>query len=112
MARFYSNENFPLPVVLELRAAGHDVLTSLEAGRANQKIPDDQVLAFATLENRILLTLNRRHFVRLHNLGAVHAGIVACTVDADYSAQAARIHHEVAHLNTLANHLLRISRLG
>ena len=33
MARFYSNENFPLPVVEEgLRRLGHDVLTIQETG--------------------------------------------------------------------------------
>jgi len=31
MARLYSNENFPFRVVQELRACGHEVLTSLEA---------------------------------------------------------------------------------
>jgi hypothetical protein len=35
MARFYSDENFPLPVVEELRKLGHDVLTIHEAGQAN-----------------------------------------------------------------------------
>jgi hypothetical protein len=28
MAQFYSNENFPLPVVDKLRELGHDVLTT------------------------------------------------------------------------------------
>ena len=28
MARLYANENFPLPVVNELRRLGHDVLTT------------------------------------------------------------------------------------
>ena len=28
MARIYSNENFPIAVVLSLRAAGHEALTS------------------------------------------------------------------------------------
>ncbi len=46
MARFYSNENFPLRAVQSLRALGHDVLTSLEADRANQKIPDAEVLRY------------------------------------------------------------------
>jgi hypothetical protein len=32
MARLYSNENFPLPVVHRLRTLGHDVLTIQEAG--------------------------------------------------------------------------------
>ncbi len=34
MARIYANENFPLPVVEELRRLGHDVVTSLESGNA------------------------------------------------------------------------------
>lgn len=36
MARLYSNENFPLSVVEELRRLGHDVLTVLEAGKDEQ----------------------------------------------------------------------------
>ena len=40
MARLYSNENFPLPVVERLRALGHDVLTIQEAGKADQALPD------------------------------------------------------------------------
>ena len=33
MARLYADENFPLPVVEELRQLGHDVLTIQESGR-------------------------------------------------------------------------------
>ena len=89
MARLYSNENFPLPVVEGLRRPGHDVLTSLDAGNANRAISDDDVLAFAAADRRVLLTLNRRHFVRLHQRGAfLHAGIVACTYDPDFNRQA------------------------
>ncbi len=43
MARLYSNENFPLPVVEELRRLGHDVLTIQETGKANQEYPDEAV---------------------------------------------------------------------
>jgi hypothetical protein len=66
MARLYANENFPLPAIEELRRLGHDVLTSYESGRAGQAVPDEDVLAFAVAEARILITLNRKHFVRLH----------------------------------------------
>ncbi len=52
MARLYSNENFPLAVVEELRRLGHDALTSQDTGNANQSIPDDRVLEFAILEKR------------------------------------------------------------
>ena len=64
--RFYSNENFHLGAVEQLRSLGYDVLTSLEAGRANQRISDEQVLEFARQESRAVLTFNRLHFVRLH----------------------------------------------
>ncbi len=40
MARLYADEDFPLPVVEELRRLGHDVRTVQEAGRANQGIDD------------------------------------------------------------------------
>ena len=40
-----------------LREIGHDVLTSYEAGRANQQIHDADVLAYATEQQRILLTV-------------------------------------------------------
>ena len=66
MARLYSNENFPLPVVEELRRLGHDVLTIQEAGKANQECPDEAVLASASADDRALLTINRKHFIRLH----------------------------------------------
>ena len=42
MARFYTNENIPLPVVVELRRLGHDVVTSLDAGNANSAVPDEK----------------------------------------------------------------------
>ena len=92
MAKFYSNENFPLQVFRQLRLLGHDVLTSLEAGQANRRIPDDDVLRFAALDARILLTQNRRDFLKLHNSGVVsHSGIVLCTADPDFIGQAVRI---------------------
>jgi hypothetical protein len=47
MARFYSNENIPIQVVMELQRLGHDVVTSLDAGKANSAVPDSEVLAFA-----------------------------------------------------------------
>jgi hypothetical protein len=53
MASLYADENFPFPVVVRLRALGHDVLTALEDGRAGQKIPDPDVLARATELERI-----------------------------------------------------------
>lgn len=47
MAKIYTNENFRYSIVIKLRELGHDVLTALEAGNANQSIPDENVLEFA-----------------------------------------------------------------
>jgi predicted nuclease of predicted toxin-antitoxin system len=66
MARFYADENLPLPVVEELKRMGHDVLTTYEAGNAGQSMSDEAVLAFAFSLDRAILTLNRKHFIGLH----------------------------------------------
>lgn len=47
MARFYTNENFPIPIANQLRKFGHDVLTIQETGKANQALSDREVLVFA-----------------------------------------------------------------
>lgn len=112
MARLYSNENFPLPVVEELRRLGHDVLTIQETGRADQSLPDAAVLEFARREARAVLTLNRLHFIRLHREQPEHAGIVVCTVDADFARQAQRIDAALAPLTSLAGQLIRVNRPG
>ena len=66
MARLYADEQFPFEVVENLVGLGHDVLTVQAAGNANLKIPDEQVLDFATINERVILTLNRKDFKRLH----------------------------------------------
>jgi len=110
MARLYANENFPLPVVDELRCLGHDVLTIHETGKAGQALPDEDVLTFARNDSRILLTLNRKHFIHLHNKRPGHSGVVVCTFDPDFQAQARRIHQEIESKSDLKNRLIRINR--
>ncbi len=110
MARFYSNENFPLPTVEELRRLGHDVLTSEESGRAGQRIPDREVLDFAVHERRILLTMNRRHFIRLHETNPDHFGIVVCSFDPDFAGLANRIDRTLAAQGDATHQLMRINR--
>lgn len=110
MARLYANENFPFPVVVELRRLGHDVLTIQEMGQSEQAVPDEEVLAFAVGENRAVLTLNRKHFIRLHDLHSSHAGIVVCTFDPDFLGQAGRIHEALESDPELSGKLLRVNR--
>ncbi|MGL4502353.1 MAG: DUF5615 family PIN-like protein [Planktothrix sp.] len=92
MIKFYANENFPLEMVKALRNFGYNVLTSYESGRANQKISDDQVLAFAKSEQLIMITLNRDDFITLHRQSKEHNGIIICKDDRDYQGQIEFLH--------------------
>lgn len=110
MASFYADENFDYPAVEELRLLGHDVLTAQEAGQANQKIPDGDVLAFAISQSRCVVTYNRRDFRKLHRTTPNHTGIVICTRDDDAFDLASRIHAEVSAHASLRGILIRVNR--
>jgi hypothetical protein len=110
VARLYTNENFPQPAVEALRRLGHDILTVSESGLAGQAMSDSAVLEFARREARIIVTLNRRHFVRLHQARPDHAGILVCTLDLDFAAQAQRIHAALNDHPIMQGQLLRVNR--
>ena len=110
MARLYADENFPLPVVEELRLLGHDVVTLQERGHGDEAVADSEVLALATAEGRAVLTLNRRDFLRLHRDGGGDAGMIVCTIDPDFPRQAARIHDALAALSDLRGLVIRVNR--
>lgn len=106
--RFYADENFPLDVTIRLRNLGHDVLTALEDGRANQKITDEEVIKRATELERTILTINRLDFKKLHTLNQDHSGIVICTFDADFSGQADRIDAACKNIPNIQKQLIRV----
>jgi predicted nuclease of predicted toxin-antitoxin system len=111
MARLYTNENFRRRIVEILREFGHDVLTFFEAENANLSIPDDKVLGFATENERIILTFNRKDFIQLHNQNPTHSGIIVCTENKDNIALAQRIHNEIVLLKGDSdNQLIRVNR--
>jgi len=111
MARLYADEDFPLPVVEELRRLGHDVRTVQEAGRAGQGVSDADVLADSVTEQRAVLTHNHADFKRLHQQGKSHEGIVSCTQDsADPVGLAQRIHAAIHPITSLANQFIRVVR--
>lgn len=111
MSRFYSNENLPLEIVKSLRKFGYDVLTSVEAGQANQGIPDNEVLNYAASDNRILITLNREDFIKLHRSGINYNGIIICKDDRDYSGQAQTLQNYLQKQTlNLNNCLIRIQK--
>lgn len=110
MARLYANENIPFPVVEELRRLGHDVLTTLDAGNAGKALPDEFVLEYAVAERRILMTLNRKHFIRLHALHPNHCGIIVCSLDSAFAAQASRVHEALQASCSMDGKLIRVNR--
>jgi predicted nuclease of predicted toxin-antitoxin system len=110
VARIYADEQYPFPVVKILRNLGHDVLTVQEAGKANQKIPDEEVLAFAVSNDRAVVTLNRTDFIRLHRLNPDHSGIIVCTSNQNWEELAARINETISNLETLRGRLIRVNR--
>ena len=88
---------------MELRRLGHDVITSLEAGKANSAVTD----------GRILLTYNRSHFLRLHQRRTSdHHGIVLCTFDPDFCRQAERINAALTADPEMKTKLVRVNRPG
>ena len=110
MATLYSNENFPLPVVEELRRLGHDVVTIQERGRASDAVSDQEVLRLAISESRAVLTLNCKDFIELHRQEPTHHGIIVCTVDSDFGGQAKRIDDALRGHVQIRGQLIRVNR--
>jgi predicted nuclease of predicted toxin-antitoxin system len=107
---FYSNENFALDMVKILRKLGHTVITSYDAGQANQAISDNEVLNYATQNNLAVITFNRDDFIELHNQSIKHSGIVICKTDRDYQGQINFLHDYLQTQNSLPNRLIRIKK--
>lgn len=112
VARIYTNENFPQQAVERLRLLGHDVETSHDAGNSGCAMPDESVLDYAIRCQRVVVTLNRRHFVALHAKHPDHWGIVVCSFDPDFNGLAGRIHGVLSGIGEHRNCLLRINRPG
>jgi len=60
----------------------------------------------------MVLTLNRKHFIRLHHEGKDHCGIVVCTMDINFVGLAQRIHEEINSVSENLRPLIRINRLS
>jgi len=76
------DENVDVRLAALLRQGGHDILTTVEAGRANRALSDADQLEFATQAGRAIFTHNVKDFVPLatqwHAQGKRHSGIVVC----------------------------------
>lgn len=111
MARLYSDENFDVHTMDALQDKGHDTLTARDAGQTNMKIPDSEVLDFATKHKRAVVTFDRRDYLNLHKQNPEHSGIIACTFDPDSQSLADRIHQTILdEQDNLENKFLRVYR--
>jgi hypothetical protein len=110
VARLYADENVPVPIVVALRALGHDVLTVHEAGNGNRRVLDPAVVAYAHEQCRAVLTYNRSDFIKLHHLGNAHSGIIVCKVDPDRARHVARIDAAIRERPDLAGQLIKVNR--
>ncbi|MEO0348935.1 MAG: DUF5615 family PIN-like protein [Cyanobacteria bacterium P01_A01_bin.15] len=108
MVDLYSNENFPIDMVVLLRNLGYNVLTSYDAGQANQGIPDADVLTYATQSNRVVITLNRQDFIQLYRSNINHNGIIICKDDRNYTHQVQTLHTYLETQTSLTNRRIRV----
>jgi predicted nuclease of predicted toxin-antitoxin system len=110
MIKLYADENFEFPVVRRLREKGYDVLTTREAGKDNQRIPDEDVLDFAISQNRAVITLNYNHFKNLHKQVKSHSGIVICSRNDDWDIFADCIDMALRDEESIEGKLIRVNR--
>jgi predicted nuclease of predicted toxin-antitoxin system len=74
MPRFLLDENMPRPLEAALRNEGHDAVAVQDVGLRGQ--PDTAVIAYATVEGRVLVTRDVEFGnLRIYPLGS-HAGVV------------------------------------
>jgi hypothetical protein len=112
VARVIADEDFPRPVAEMLREYGHDSITVGELQLANKETPDSQILATATELGRIVLTHNRQDYIRLHQGGARHSGIIVCRHDADQKRLAQNLDLALGSCGDMTDTLVRVYRNG
>jgi Domain of unknown function (DUF5615) len=88
----------PIQIVHKLRRLGFDVLTVQQfQGTSEPKVglTDEQVLEIAILQRRAVLTLNGKHFRRLHHRTPSHQGILVCDESDEWTKRAKEIDEAV-----------------
>src|SRR4051812_39992850 len=78
MAQILADEDVPARLSAELRLLGHAVtmVRQIDSSKSGSGISDRGVLTYAMERSWIVLTLNERHFRRLHKDIGWHSGIV------------------------------------
>jgi predicted nuclease of predicted toxin-antitoxin system len=97
--KLYLDENLSPRLAVQLRMHGFDVVASQEVQRNG--LPDDEQLAYAASQERVLVTVNHKDFAVLHSqyfaAGHSHAGILLTTEETTQTLR----HRLLRLLNTL-----------
>jgi hypothetical protein len=93
--RLFADVMFPIQIVRALRLLGYEVRTAQQhqgTSRPDQPLTDEQILEAANDFRGAVLTLNDRHFVRLHfETHCTHKGIIICKHTSEYEKRAKEI---------------------
>ncbi|MEO0731862.1 MAG: DUF5615 family PIN-like protein [Bacteroidota bacterium] len=72
------DEDFNHKVLAALSKVGYDVTSIKELGLDRKWYSDEEVLNTAIELGRIVLTHNKKHFIKLHRKIKYHPGIITC----------------------------------
>lgn len=75
MLRYFFDEHVNEAIADQLKHRGIDVLTAKDVGRANQEISDEEQLAFAASQSRVLVTADR-DFTVIAYTRTPHQGVI------------------------------------
>lgn len=78
------DEDFNHNVLERLKQEAYDVTSIKELGLDRQWFQDEDVLKKAIELNRVVLTHNKKHFIKLHRKVKIHTGIITCYQTTDY----------------------------
>src|SRR5262249_25985692 len=99
--RLFTDEMIDPDLARALRQRGYDAESCQEAGRGNQQIPDDQQLAYATQQQRAILTFNVGDFYRIdadwQAAGHDHYGILVTTEITDLGSLLRSVQQHLDH---------------
>ncbi len=104
----YTDEDVHAALAVELRRRGYDAESCHEAGRGNRAIPDEEQLAYATEQGRVIITFNAADYILLDQewkaAGRQHIGIVVSPKINDLGELLRRVTH---HLDTTSPDIQR-----
>ena len=104
------DEDFNHKVLKILTEVPYDVTSIKELGLDRKWFSDEDVLKTAIELNRVILTHNKRDFIKLHRKAEWHPGIITCYQTADFETLAGKIISLIEGVDSFENSLFRINK--